>query len=927
MRGSPQAVAATLLTCLTVAVACQPARANLLGGQTQPSSIVVWWSADRSLVVPFAAAELARYLTRMSGAVVAVQPGAFTAGLSKRVAASLVLLTARDAAGRAAQGSSVRLDASWTAGPAGGLDSTTGDAFATAVEDGDRAVMVAADQRGILYAAYDLLERLGVRFFAPDFTAYRGTAETVPRRAVALPAYQTYQHGGLTARVIDLDESWTVSAGALDALIDWMGKARMNVLAIASDLDLSGINPYDNWRTLVASLAARRGIVIEVGQHGYENWLPRARYPQFYVRTYSVFDIASEPAVATYVGAVTAYLSARPEIGVFDAWPPDNATWPADVIDRFGSASNAQAYLVGRLTSALAARLPAVRVETIAYQATQEPPTAPYAYDPERNLIDVAMASRTYSAAISSAANAPSAALMARWRHAFSGDLSAYEYYRRYSFRSLPFPLADVIGGDLAWYHQIGVNGIRSYGEPGDWVSYELTHLAIAAAAWDPGQDPAALLAGYLRDRFGAAAGGVGQYLAAAEAAGASEFGGGTVPQAKLDAAMTGYGTADADLVSAAASAKPGSPGAFVIQRLRWNADFALADARLMASVAAGDAVTALEARAAGAALLEAHRFDGILADNPRYTPQYGTASRSSQDYPREYRSGLAFVDDGGIVTLAPGAVVQIKVTAQAADLAAHRVTWTLTSSGGVALVPSAGSLSVTSASSGSSTVTITAGHDRGRYHVGLVATSGGQTWSAAGIDVVVAGAGDLAPYRDSVAVSSDVGFAIPTFDGNGCGYSQQALVAAGLVSGGQVVVDGLTLPWPATNGSFDNVVARGQQVALPPDTRGSRLVLLASAAPGAAVGAGWVRYADATRTYYQVVVPDWLLSAGPSTLSAETRVVVQGAYHTCSRPTAGAEYVYALEVPLDPNRAVSAVALPFAFGGSLVHVFALAVG
>jgi hypothetical protein len=102
--------------------------------------------------------------------------------------------------------------------------------------------------------------------------------------------------------------------------------------------------------------------------------------------------------------------------------------------------------------------------------------------------------------------------------------------------------------------------------------------------------------------------------------------------------------------------------------------------------------------------------------------------------------------------------------------------------------------------------------------------------------------------------------------------------------------------------------------------------VLLAASAPGDARGAGWVTYADAGRAYYQVHVPDWRLSAGPSSLAVDTRVIAQGAYHTCGMPMSGAAYVYAVEVPVDRSRDVSSVTLPFAFGGSLLHVFALAV-
>jgi Domain of unknown function (DUF4838) len=923
MRGSRLAAVATLLASLTVAAACQLPVSIAAERSSRPSVVVAWWSAERTPVPSFAASELARYLNRMSGVSVGVRTGSFGPALPGRVAASLVVLTGR-AAAAAAQDGPVRLDPAWAAGPIAGLGAAEADAFAIDVLRGDTAVMVAANQRGILYAAYDLLEQFGVRFYAPDLAAYRGNAESVPKRPLALPAYRTSQHAGLALRTLDLDEGWSISAAALGRLVDWMGKARMNVLAVPSDLDASS---YDSWRALLTPIVAQRGIVLEVGQHGFGNWLPQTRYPQFYASGATVFDIANDQAVATYVGAVVAYLVARPEVGIFDAWPPDDATWAPATVKRFGSPSNAQAYLVGRLTAAVAARLPAVRVETIAYQATQEPPSPAYAYDTRRNVIDVAMGGRTYAAPISSAANARSAANLLRWRRAFGGDLGAYEYYRRYAFRSLPFPLADVVAGDLAWYGQVGVAGIRSYGEPGDWITYEVTHLAAAAFAWNPGQDPTALLAGYLHERYGGAADAVGRYLVAAEAASVAEFGSPAGPPTMLDAATTGYSAAAADLVDAAASAGPSSAAAFLIERLRWNADFALADARLTASVAAGDAVAALQAQAAGAALLRAHPLDGILVDNPRYAPQYGEWSRTSQEYARAYRSGFAFLEPAGVVTLSPGASVQVRVTASAHDLAAHGVTWSVSAGSGLTVTPGGGSLSVGAGSQGTAMVTLTAGRDLGRVRVALNVRSGSDTWSTTGLDVVIAGAGDLAPYRDSSAVSSDAALTNPTFDGHGCGYSQQALVAAGVVSGGPVSVDGLTVSWPATGGPADNIVARGQQVALPAGTRGSRLVLLASSTPADALGAGWVTYADASKSYYQVRVPDWRLTAGPASLGADTRVVAQSAYHTCGRPTTGVAYVFAVEVPVDRTRDVSSVTLPVAFGGSVLHVFGLSVG
>jgi Domain of unknown function (DUF4838) len=918
MRGARLAAVAMLLVCLTVAASCQSPVSISVGASSHSSVAVAWWSADRSPVAPFAASELARYLTRMSGVEVNVLPGSFATTPPPRVAAALVLLTG-GAAAAAPDGGSMQLDSAWIAGPTGRLGSAAGDGFATEVLQGDTAAMVAADQRGILYAAYDLLEQLGLRFFAPDFVTYRGMSETVPRRSVVLPTYRTAQQAGLTSRTLDLDEGWSVSTPSLDALIDWMGKSRMNVLAIPTNLDLSH---YDAWRVQIAPLVARRGILLEVGQHGFQLWLPQSRYPQYYYYDYTVFDITNERAVTTYVNSVVAYLAQRPEIAIFDAWPPDGATWPPSVVQRFGSPSNAQAYLVGRLTQELAARLPRVRVETIAYQATDNPPTAPYGYDPQRNIVDVAMDSRAYGAPISAAVNAGSATTILRWRQVFGGDVGVYEYYRKYLWRSLAFPLGDVIGSDLAWYAQRRVTGIRTYAEPGDWITYELTHLVVASAAWNPGQNPGALVAGYVHERFGAAADAVGRYVSAAEAAGDAAFGG-AAPQLTLSDAVADYGVATADLSDAAAFVGPSSPAAFLIQRLGWNADFSVADSRLTASLAAGDAVAALQARTAGTALLQAHSLDGILVDNPRY--QYGQGSRSNLDYAREYSDGIVFSQPAGTVTLSPGATVELELTAEAAGATAQRATWRLNAGAGLAIAPAAGSLAVARGGPATATVKITAGRELRRVHVGLTVRSGDVQWAASGFDVVIADGGDLAPYRDSVAVTSEAALTEPTFDGKGCGYSQQALAAAGLVSGGRVSVDGVSVPWPRTNGSADNVVADGQQLTLPPSTRGSRLVFLATATAmsGEALGAGSVTYAGGGGGYYQMAVPDWQ----SADTVAGARVIARGAYHTCGLRASGPTSVYAVEVRVDPSRDISSITLPLVFGEATLHIFSLAVG
>src|SRR5215467_7251083 len=193
MRGMRAAAAAAFLSiCVISAGACQLPGGWGSGPQDRPAAVVAWWSGERSPVPPFAASEVARYLSAMSGEPIATAAASFRGKPPGGVAAALVVMSGQ-AAAEAAPGSPIRLDPALVAAPAASLGPAAADAFAADVVGGDQAVLAAADERGILDAAYDFLERLGVTFFAPGFSAYRGHAETVPRRSLALPAYQTSQ--------------------------------------------------------------------------------------------------------------------------------------------------------------------------------------------------------------------------------------------------------------------------------------------------------------------------------------------------------------------------------------------------------------------------------------------------------------------------------------------------------------------------------------------------------------------------------------------------------------------------------------------------------------------------------------------------------------------------------------------------------------
>ena len=129
--------------------------------------------------------------------------------------------------------------------------------------------------RAILFAVYDLLSRLGCKWLAPDFEFYSGKAEFVPNTSDL-----TFETGGVITeepifnyRVIDVDGGRTHNADNLKKLIDWMPKARYNTLRCPVNLNGSGRVVWDKWREALTPELKKRDILLEVGGHGYQNFL------------------------------------------------------------------------------------------------------------------------------------------------------------------------------------------------------------------------------------------------------------------------------------------------------------------------------------------------------------------------------------------------------------------------------------------------------------------------------------------------------------------------------------------------------------------------------------------------------------------------------------------------------------------------------
>jgi hypothetical protein len=468
------------------------------------SDYVIVTRPEPSAAEALAAAELAKYLRQMSGAELPVRAGGEVPARALVVveAASLQKLTP-----------DVKSDAE-----ADGYEIVTRD---------NRVYLVGGSGRSTLYAVYRFLDALGCRFLAPQLGHYEGSAEVIPKKpSLGFPGERIRTQPVMEYRKLYVEEGHSHDEASLRQMVEWMPKVGYNVLVVPTNYQGSGRVKWDNWRAALAPELQKRQIVIEVGGHGYQNFInadmpaPEGggtlfeKHPDWFAQDAKgqrqrgrswVINTTNPDAVAFMVGNVVRYVQERPEINIFDLWPPDGEKWDMSPEGQAqGSPTDRMVMLTNLVRREVAKIRPDVRIEAIAYSKFTEPPKT---VDLDEDvLVDFCPISQSFEFQIrdpESKVNSGYVENLKGWRQKFGGDISLYSYYRKYAWHSLPVLLPHYMQDDLKFYAALPLQGISTYAEPGDWFTYELNHYALAHLAWDPRLDVDALIAKFAEARYG----------------------------------------------------------------------------------------------------------------------------------------------------------------------------------------------------------------------------------------------------------------------------------------------------------------------------------------------------------------------------------------------------------------------------------------
>lgn len=388
----------------------------------------------------------------------------------------------------------------------------------------NKIILSGNSDRALLYAVYQFLGRLGCRWLAPQLPFYNGTGEILPH--VNNLEYHSdkpiSQMAAMTYRKLDIDGGRSFTVENLKAIVDWMPKVFYNDLRVPLNMNGNNRVMWDNWRADLLPLLKERGIILEVGGHGYQNFLNAKmengqlfkQHPDWFGRDSSckyssserlVFNTENPEAADYFTNNIVSYIKTHPEIDIFNLWPPDVGRW-SDCKEMLASGTPAdrQARLANHVSEALKKINPGIRTELIAYSYTLQPPQKSALN--KDILVDICPIDQSFEGQIYDAGqqnNANYVNAINNWNSSFIGSKGIYSYYRKYAWRSAPNVIPHYMQKDMQWYVKNNMQGISTYAEPGDWFTYEINHYILGHLAWNPNADVDQLISNFLKARYG----------------------------------------------------------------------------------------------------------------------------------------------------------------------------------------------------------------------------------------------------------------------------------------------------------------------------------------------------------------------------------------------------------------------------------------
>ncbi len=412
-----------------------------------------------------AAAELARYLERITGAAFPVRP--FT---DPPPACSIIV-----GPGKAAQ----------PFVPAGNLETLGPDEVLIRCRD-RRLLLAGGRPRGTLYAVYRFLQQsCGCRWWTP-------WAETIPAQpTLAVPALDRREQPAFRWR----DVNWFP---AFDR--DWAARNQVNGTMVRADADTGGQLHYAGFVHTFFTL-----VPPEEHFRKHPEWfslLNGKRTP-----TRSQLCLTNPQLRQFVVRRIKEVIREHPEADVVSLSQNDCAgncqCASCRALDQEqGSPAGSLLDFVNHVAREVRQDHPRVLIDTLAYAYSRKPPRTLQA---EPNVaVRVCSIECDFGVPLDQPRNAKYASDLQEWRKHCS-NLFVWDYTTNFTNYLLPHPNWFVLGPNLRFFHKHGVVSVFTQGTaPANGGELpELRSWLLARLLWDPQQDDSALIDEFLAGYYG----------------------------------------------------------------------------------------------------------------------------------------------------------------------------------------------------------------------------------------------------------------------------------------------------------------------------------------------------------------------------------------------------------------------------------------
>ncbi|MEW6359695.1 MAG: DUF4838 domain-containing protein [Planctomycetota bacterium] len=377
---------------------------------------------------------------------------------------------------------------------------------------GGDLVLAGGSPRATLWAVYDLLERLGCRFYRPDSMCSKRSNEIVPQQPfISLPRTQTVSKPNFRYR-IDTIEPLCRDLKLFPHVaqrIDWLAKQRINTLRAPFQ--------FVNHPTVVEETRKRGMQIVTGGGDALPYLMPFEKHgkahPDWFMEVgdLKITDIGNAKAAEEFCKNLCEFMTKNPQVAAVAVWMPDTDQWVRGG-DRASHLSATETYItfINRAAKALAEAAPDRRLMCIACGSTLEPPMRVKPEGENLWLEFAAPGCRQHAIndpACSDVAaghvNARNLEWLRRWREINPGILTSYEYSEAAFGPAMPDIVANKLAADLRCLKEEQVVGLFDPMPPFAMWTYAPDATVRRSLLWDVEADPGALLDDYCAHVFG----------------------------------------------------------------------------------------------------------------------------------------------------------------------------------------------------------------------------------------------------------------------------------------------------------------------------------------------------------------------------------------------------------------------------------------